>query len=437
MTVHLDKKSLRNIFLCIVGGIVCYWLLTQTERAAMLWDVISGILGPFVVGAGLAFVLNVPMRGIETRLQCVKSDNLRRGLSLILTLLAVALVIAVVVMLLVPQINRTIEDIVNQLPGFFSNIQKGIQNFLNDNPEIQEYIQPYYDKILGSLKGTGEQTVNWEAVIEKAADVLSKGIASVFNGAVSVVNGAVSVVSSVVGMVYSLVISLVFGIYCLCQKEILARQGRKLLYAIAPEKFADETVRILRMTNSTFSNFITGQCLEAVILALLFVIAMMLFRMPYIPLICVLIGVTALVPIVGAFVGCVLGAFFILVADPVQAVTFVIMFLVIQQFEGNVIYPRVVGSSVGLPGMWVLLAVTVGGELMGVGGMLVMVPFASVLYTLLREFSHRRLVLRGIDPAKLTPQPPELQSHFMMKRKHKKAAKAQKKQAEAATEEKE
>ncbi len=428
--MNLDKKTLKNIFLWVLGVVVCYWLLTETERAAKLWNIISGILAPFAAGAGLAFVLNVPMRGIEAKLQGVKSGQLRRGLALVLTLLVVALVIAGVFMLLVPQINKTIEDIVAQLPGFFTNIQKGVQGFLNDHPEIREYIQPYWDQLIGKLNAEGLSSINWEALIERAANILSKSLSSVFTG-------AISVVGTMADLIFNFVISFVFALYCLAQKETLARQGRKLLYAIAPEKFSDETVRILRMTNSAFSNFITGQCLEAVILALLFVIAMMIFRMPYIPLICVLIGVTALVPLVGAFVGCVLGAFFILVADPLQAVTFVIMFLVIQQFEGNVIYPRVVGSSIGLPGMWVLLAVTVGGELMGVGGMLVMVPFASVLYTLLREFSHKRLLLRGIDPAKLTPQPPELQSHFKMKRQNKKAARAQKKQAEAAQKESE
>ena len=142
---------------------------------------------------------------------------------------------------------------------------------------------------------------------------------------------------------------------------------------------------------------------------------MAIFGMPYIPLICVVICITALVPVVGAFAGCVLGAFFIMVNDPMQAVTFVVMFLVIQQFEGNVIYPRVVGGSIGLPGMWVLLAVAVGGGLMGVGGMLMMVPVASVIYSLIREYTQQRLDLLQIDEDKLRAHPPKLQSHLRMK----------------------
>ena len=161
----------------------------------------------------------------------------------------------------------------------------------------------------------------------------------------------------------------------------------------------------MRLANVTFSNFISGQCLEAVILGCLFAIVMAILKMPYIPLVSVIIAVTALIPVVGAFVGCIVGAFFILVNDPFQALTFIAMFLVLQQLENNLIYPRVVGTSIGLPGMWVLVAVTVGGEIMGVGGMLAMIPLTSVMYTLAREFTNRRLAERNIPEEKLWDHP--------------------------------
>jgi predicted PurR-regulated permease PerM len=214
-----------------------------------------------------------------------------------------------------------------------------------------------------------------------------------------------------------LVIGIVFALYCLFGKETLARQGRRLLYAFFPENVSDETIRVMRLTNSTFSNFLSGQCVEVCILGSLFAISMAIFRMPYIPLVSVLVAVTAFIPIVGAFVGCVLGAFFIFVDDPLLAVGFVVMFLILQQIENNLIYPRVVGTSIGLPGMWVLLAVAVGGELMGVAGMFLMIPFASVLYTLLREVTNSRLENREIAPEKLIPQPPELKSHRKERRR--------------------
>jgi predicted PurR-regulated permease PerM len=218
-------------------------------------------------------------------------------------------------------------------------------------------------------------------------------------------------------------VSVVFAVYAVARKEVLARQGRRLMYSLLPEKTGDEIVRVARLTNTTFSNFISGQCLEAIILGCLFAVAMLIFKMPYIPLVSVIIAVTALIPLVGAFIGCFLGALFILVESPIQALTFVIMFLVIQQIEGNLIYPRVVGTSIGLPGMWVLAALTIGGELMGVGGMLIMIPLASVMYALMREFTQRRVAERGIDPEKLMDHPPELKSQFKEHREKKRKAK--------------
>jgi predicted PurR-regulated permease PerM len=180
----------------------------------------------------------------------------------------------------------------------------------------------------------------------------------------SIADKALQLVIGLSTGIFNGVLSFVFALYCLARKEILARQGRRLLYAIVPEKIADEVVRILRMSNSTFSNFISGQCLEAVILGLMFTVCMTIFGMPYMPLVSVTIAVTALVPIVGAFVGCIVGAFFILIDSPILAFWFVIMFLILQQIEGNLIYPRVVGTSIGLPGMWVLVAVAVDIELL-------------------------------------------------------------------------
>jgi predicted PurR-regulated permease PerM len=238
-----------------------------------------------------------------------------------------------------------------------------------------------------------------------------------------IATGAFSAVGNVTGTLVDILIGIVFSLYCLTRKEILARQGRRLLYAFLPEHMCDGIVRVMRLTNSTFSNFISGQGLEACILGALFAVSMAIFRMPYIPLVSVLIAVTALVPVVGAFVGCFLGAFFILVNDPVQALVFVAMFLVLQQLENNLIYPRVVGTSIGLPGMWVLLAVTVGGEIMGVGGMLLMIPLSSVMYSLAREFTNNRLAERGIPREKLQDHPPVLKSGFQKRRDQKKKKK--------------
>ena len=380
----------------------------------MIWDFLKGIFAPFIVGALLAFIMNVPMRFFEKKMKRIKNDKLRRIIAIGLMLLAVTAVLAAVLLLLVPQIEKTWNNLLEQLPDFLLGVSDRLNLFLTEHPQIRD------------LLGLGDAPVGieWKTVVESVIAALENSISTILGGAVNLVG---SVASGIVNAAFSII----FAFYCLARKETLARQGKKLLYALLKEKNADEVVRVLRMTNATFSNFITGQCIEAVILGLLFVPAMAIFRMPYIPLICVVITITALVPLVGAFVGCFIGAFFIMVNDPMQAVMFVLMFLIIQQFEGNVIYPKVVGESIGLPGMWVLLAVAVGGGLMGVMGMFLMVPLASVIYTLLREFTHKRIQQRQVPPEKLECVDPELQPHFMFtirqRRNAKKSEKPQKK----------
>jgi predicted PurR-regulated permease PerM len=399
--LKIDKKTIFYFFLGALGCIAFYWILHEPERVKAFWAVVSNIFAPFVIGSVLAFILNVPTRAIEKMLKFIKSEKLRRIFAILLTIAVIALVIVGVVVLLIPQIEETVDRLLSQLPVFFETVYQDVMTFLEERPELLEWVNENFN-----LQG-----LNWSSIIEKAATMVSDSLSKVLTG-------AISAVSSLTSGIFNAVVSIVFALYCLARKETLARQGRKLIYAIASEKVADNTVRIFRMTNSAFSNFLTGQCLEAVILGLLFVPTMAIFKMPYIPLICVVITVTALVPLVGAFAGCILGAFFILVNDPMQAVMFVVMFLAIQQFEGNVIYPRVVGSSIGLPGMWVLLAVAIGGGLMGVVGMFLMVPIASVIYTLIREYTAKKLDGKNIDEEKLTEHPPELQSHFVMKAKN-------------------
>lgn len=395
IVLELNKKTLRNVFIGVAACIVLYWLLHETERVKGFLKTLESIFEPFIVGAALAFVLNVPMRGFEGLLKGIKQPGLRRIIAVVLTFIAILLVLLVVVQLLLPQLTQTIQSLISKLPAFFDRALEMAKDFLADNPELMKWLKD----------NTELEDFNWSELVQKAVTLFGDGVSTV-------VDKAFAAIGSLSTGVFNAVIGIVFALYCLFRKEILARQGRRLLYAFLPEKVCDHTVRIMRLTSATFSNFLSGQCLEALILGCLFAISMLIFGMPYIPLVSVLVAVTALVPIVGAFVGCILGAFFILVDNPLQAVWFVVMFLVIQQIEGNVIYPKVVGKSVGLPGMWVLMAVSVGGELMGVGGMLLMIPLVSVMYTLLREITQKRLTDRGIAQEKLMDQPPETRSRL-------------------------
>ncbi len=393
--MKIDKSVLKKLFVLAAGCILFAWLVLDTARATAMFSAVWNLFSPFVVGAGIAFVFNVPMRAIERQLADIRKAGFRRGLSILLTILCLVLIIMFVFELLIPQIRLTVESLSQTIPVFVEGLAAKLMVMMQDHPEMRDWIQE-------ALK---LESLDWNGIFKEALGFLGNQVSTVMGS-------AVSVIGSVTGAIINGVVSIAFAIYCLARKEILARQGRRLLYSLISEQHADQVVRVLRLTNSTFSNFISGQCLEACILGCLFAVAMAIFKMPYISLVSVVIAVTALIPVVGAFVGCILGAFFILVNNPIQALTFVIMFLIIQQLENNLIYPRVVGTSIGLPGMWVLVAVTVGGDLMGVGGMLLMIPVTSVIYALLREFTEKRLAERGIPAEKLQNQPPELTNKY-------------------------
>lgn len=400
--MQIDKKILRYMFIFLFGAVALYWIVLDTERAGAFVRNIWGMFTPFVTGSVIAFIFNVPMRSVERQLAHINKPGLRRGIAVILTLVLFALAIAFVFLLLIPQVQLTVESLVDTLPEFIRRESQNVKIFLEENPEIRDWVLEY----------TQLESIDWASMMQKLVTLAGEYMTRFFDG-------AFSAIGSVTSGIVNLFLGICFAFYALARKEILARQGRRLLYALLPESWADEIIRVMRLTNSTFSNFISGQCLEACILGVMFAVVMTLMDLPYIPLVSVIIAVTALVPLVGAFAGCILGALFILVESPVEALTFVIVFLVLQQIEGNLIYPRVVGTSIGLPGMWVLVALTVGGEVGGVMGMLVMIPLSSVLYSLLREFTNARVLERNIPAEKLMDHPPELKSKFKEHRERK------------------
>lgn len=368
--MNLDKKTTLKIIGIIAAGAVIFAVFQDFSFSAVI-----GFLGkafsmlmPFITGAAIAFVINVPMRAIEKRLfpKKQKLQKLRRPLALVLTLLAIAFVITAVMILVIPQVRETALELGKQIPDYMAKAQVYIESIFKGYPDIQKWI--------------AEFKIDWQSVFSSVSGWVTSGVSSTINIAASAVSG---VVSAAIGFV--------FAMYILLQKERLGNQVRMIVYALLPEKAADKFFDICSRSEKTFSSFLSGQCLEAVILGCMFAVAMLIFRMEYVALISILIAFMALIPIVGAFIGCAVGAFLIFMHDPVQALWFVIMFLVIQQIEGNLIYPKVVGESVGLPAIWVLFVVTIGGKLMGVFGMLIMIPAASVIYALFREYVVGRL----------------------------------------------
>ena len=348
---------------------------------------IGQIIFPFILGGAIVFVINVPMSFLEKKIfENVKKENkavrkLARPVSLLLTIVLVVGVIALVMIGVIPQLTKTMGSLMINITDFIPQIKIWIRDFFHDNREIM--------KLVDQVQFNPDQAIRW-------------GISLLGNGAGNMMNTTVSAVGSVVSGLATFFIAFSFACYVLFQKEKLHVQVRKVLFAFLPKQKADAFLKVCSLTYRTFANFLTGQCLEAVILGCMFVVTLSILRMPYALLIGVLIAFTALIPIFGAFIGCAVGSFLIFMVSPKQAIIFIIVFLVLQQIEGNLIYPHVVGESVGLPSIWVLAAVTIGGNLMGIVGMLVFIPLLSVVYTIFRKVVYQRLKKRHIKQVTAT-----------------------------------
>ena len=373
-----NKQSLRGWLIIVCTGVVLFCALQNLGAVVETVGALVSIFTPFLLGGAIAFVLNVPMRAIEKRLLANKTRG-RRPAALLLALAAVAGVLTLAGVVIAPGVKEAVLSIAEQLPDAADRLEQWMA-------ELREFLPQIEDLII-------DLDIDWQTVSRSITGLVKNWGKNLLTSGGGLIGGVVSGVTT-------FVIGLIFSFYLLLQKERLARQGRQVLYALLPEKKADRALEILRLANRTFSSFLSGQCLEACILGTLFAVAMTIFRLPYALLVGVLIALTALIPIVGAFIGCVVGALLIAVTSPVKALAFVVLFLVLQQVEGNLIYPHVVGNSVGLPSIWVLAAVTVGGGLMGVVGMLVLIPLCSVLYALFREYVKRRLTEKRVPEDK-------------------------------------
>ena len=376
-----NRQTVKSLLLVICGGAAFFCALQNLGSVLGALGWLTDIALPFLLGGAIAFVLNVPMRAMERHLfpRSKKRSALRRPLALVLALAAVLGVLVLAFWVIAPGVKTAVGSIGGQLPAALDRLQALLTSWEAYLPQLQELLS--------------RMELDWGALFQKAIRLAQSWGGALMSSGGGVIGGVVSGVST-------FLIALIFSFYILLQKERLARQGRQCLYALLPETAADQVLDVLRLTERTFSSFLSGQCLEACILGTLFVVSMSLFHMPYALLVGVLIALTALIPIVGAFIGCAVGALLIAISNPLQALGFIVLFLVLQQIEGNLIYPHVVGSSVGLPSIWVLAAVTLGGKLMGIAGMLFFIPLCSVLYALFRRFVLRRLRQRKVNPGK-------------------------------------
>ena len=383
--MELNRDTMRKLIFLIVLVFLLFACAQNIGFIAMGLRLLVGIISPFLIGGAMAFILNVPMHFLENKpLRRLRDSRhfkkLARPASLLLTLVLVVLVILILLLVIIPQLGESLESLGLAIQAAFPRFVDWAEDLFANNPQIAEWINSQ----LATL------SFDWNTLLNRVAEFLKNSVGGVLNITISTVR-------SVISGVASFFIAFVFACYILLQKEKLGRHFRKALYALFPKRAAEKVMSVASLSYRIFSSFITGQCIEAVILGTMFFVVLSILKIPYALLIGCLIAVTALIPIVGAFIGCAVGAFLLLMISPGKALLFIILFLVLQQIEGNLIYPHVVGSSVGLPSIWVLMAVTVGGSLMGVTGMLLFIPLTSVLYTLFRDFVNRRLRERKIQ----------------------------------------
>lgn len=374
----MERKRMRDWLWLGTTLLVVWFVLQHISGLVAFLQTLWGILSPFLLGAALAFVLNVPMSFLERRLlfwMDRRFPKAKRPVALLLTLALTVLVVYLVMSLVIPQIIATVETIIKAVPGFLEQADAWLTSY---DFQLKDWIESHVKLPTGA---------ELEAQLGNMVNIALKGVA--FSG---------TVIGSVYQNILSSFFTIMFIIYFLLGKERLKTQTKRLLFAFLPQQRVEGFLRVAGLTQRTFSSFITGQCLEALILGLLFFVFMSIFRMPYVLLISVFIAVTALIPVIGAWMGCIVGAFLILVGDPMQAVWFVVLFLVLQQLEGNIIYPRVMGNAIGLPSIWVLFAVVLGEGLMGILGMLLFIPLMSVCYKLLGEKVNERLKRKEVSP---------------------------------------
>lgn len=337
--------------------------------AGFLWSLVT----PLILGCVIAYILNILVTRIES-LPCFSREDtflgkVRRPISILGSLAVIIAIGVLVILIVIPQLVQAIGVIAKEIPTVVSEISVWLSSFDKDWPQLQKFLE--------SLN------VNWPQILQKAASYLTNGLSSVFSS-------TMYIVSTISSIAVTAVVALIFSIYILSGREKLFHQFQTLASTYLNEKFYKRMCVVLKTAHDTFTKFIVGQCTEAVILGTLCTIGMLLFRFPYATMIGTLIGATALLPVVGAYLGAAVGAFMIFTIDPLKALGFLIFIAILQQLEGNLIYPRVVGSSVGLPGIWVLAAVTVGGGLGGIIGMLLAVPVTATLYKLLQKDVQKR-----------------------------------------------
>ena len=365
------EKGTKKVILLLTYGILLYWALTNIQLVSSGISNILNVLSPIFIGVFLAFVLNILLNLIENRFLGNLFQNIgwlqkrKRVIAVIFTYIGAIAIIAAIIFFIVPQVFASFQSLINKLPQYMQSLEEDFIDLFS--------VLGITDIDLNELFG------NWEKISHSITEFLRNAAGTIFN-----------ITMNITSAVTNFFIGVIFSIYFLLYKDKIGHMGKKLVLTFIPQGVAHKIIYAFKQIYQTFTRFIGGQLTEATILGSMCFIGMILLKLPYAPLISVLVGVTSLIPILGAYIATVPSTFIILMESPVQAIIFVVFIIVIQQIEGNFIYPKVVGSAIGLDGLWVFLAITLGGKIFGILGMVLGVPSMAVIYTLVRNFTNRR-----------------------------------------------
>lgn len=363
----MSNKTKRQIMEIIIFAGIVLWVVFNYKLFIDLVCFSFNLIMPLIVGLAIAFIINVPMKQIERKIFKIdkrKHKKLVRVISLILSLVLIFGIIGLILFLIIPELVQAVVTISNSIPKNF--------NWINDLLAKLEDLYPSLEEYIGEID-----------------------VKSIVNTSVSQAGNIVSVIvgflSGMISRIVIFFIGFILSIYILLDKEKLVRQVKKLIRAFFNDKICLNIVKIVKLSNTTFTNFITGQCLDACLTGFLLFVILSILKLPYALILGVLFAITALIPYIGAFITLFVGVVLIGVSNPIGALWYVIVFFALQQFDDNVTHPRIVGKSVGLPALWALLAVLIGGSVFGLIGIIISIPVSSVLYTLLKDYVNYRI----------------------------------------------
>lgn len=373
------KSKFKQYILIATYIIVLSFILLNLSDVTSALDAILSILSPFTFAIGIAFVFNLPMKLFEDKVfyfldkpKYKSAKNMKRPLSILATVITIFGLLTALIVFVIPQLVDSISTLLNSVPGYMQSFETLINQYINSTELLKKISE--------------ELLLVWKDILQFGGQFLGNSL-----------NGLLNVTIGVTSGVANFILSLVLAIYMLASKETLILQLKKFIYAFTKKSFADRIIEIGQISNVTFASFIAGQCIEAVIIGILCFIGMTILSMPYALLISVIIGITALIPIFGAFIGTIPSAFIIMIISPIQSLVFVIFIIILQQLEGAFIYPKVVGGSIGLSAIWVMLAIMVGGSTFGFLGMLLGIPTFGVIYKLISQSTRNKLKSKNIS----------------------------------------